>query len=1040
MVDEVEKYRIPLFDGTNFNNWKFRMEILLDEMDLLELTREPYTDRPEIKTEGTRTDAQNSEFEKLKRLDRKCKSQIVQKIADSHLEYAKDKLTAAELWQSLCNTFERKGMASQLFIRKSLLTMKFNVNNDTLANHFLKFDRLIRELRSTGATLEETDVVCHLLLSMPQEYNTVVTALETLSPDKLIIGFVKNRLLDEETKRKGSMKSGKSDAPSTSAFSSATGKHGTPRDGKKSGTSNQSFQFKCHHCGKIGHKRSECRFRNQENKQGGNSKANLVTKESKPETEFCFLTSDTELEEKMQFILDSGASDHLARDKEGLINVEKLPTPIIINVAKAKTTLVAKYAGELQATTLVNGNEIPITVKRILIVPGLSHNLLSVRRLETNGFEIRFKNGSGVIEKHRKVVAVATREGTSQLYTVQFQIKEVASHHCSSEERLKIWHKRLGHLNFDSLKKMNLEKLETGTKHTKICDTCVEGKQVKLPHNNHRHRATRPLQLVHSDLFGPVTPTSYDGKRYLLTFIDDFTHFTAAYALEAKSEVYKFFKVYEAMATAHFNMKISRFRCDNGREYISNDIRSFFDEKGIQCEFTIRYTPEQNGVAERMNRTIIERARCMILNSKLTKNFWSEAALTAVYLINRSPTSALDGELPATLWYKETPNLKKLRVFGCVAFLKIPKEISGGKFDSRSKRCFMLGYCANGYKLWCPEEKKIIYGRDVVFDESRFQFDGTTSEDWLVSNQQSTEHEEESTEHEKTVQDQEKPEEEEEEIQSDEEEEIQNPRRSTRHKVMPNYLLDYATIALSAESFVDDIPETYEDIQGRDDRDNWNRAVQEEIRSLIENETWKLADLPPGRKAIDNKWVFKLKRDQRGNIDRYKARLVIKGCAQRKGYDYEETYAPVARLVTFRSLISVINQENLYACQMDVKNAFLHGQLKEEIYMKLPPGLPNNETKVCKLKKALYGLKQAPRAWNGTFDRFAKKLGFQHSEADRCLYVLQTESEEVYLLLYVDDIVIAGRNKTKIEEIKKSLEKGFKMTDLGTLHSSSEST
>jgi transposase InsO family protein len=168
----------------------------------------------------------------------------------------------------------------------------------------------------------------------------------------------------------------------------------------------------------------------------------------------------------------------------------------------------------------------------------------------------------------------------------------------------------------------------------------VEGKQTKLPHTQERKRAHRPLELIHSNLFGPVNPQSYDGKRFVLSFIDDNTHFTVVYLLKSKSEVSQCFKKYEAMATAHFGLKISRFRCDNGGEYISSELKEMFEEKGIQFEFTIHYTPQQNGVAERMNRTIVEKARCMLLESGLKKGFWTESVLTAVYLINRSPTAA----------------------------------------------------------------------------------------------------------------------------------------------------------------------------------------------------------------------------------------------------------------------------------------------------------------------------------------------------------------------------------------------------------------
>lgn len=174
-------------------------------------------------------------------------------------------------------------------------------------------------------------------------------------------------------------------------------------------------------------------------------------------------------------------------------------------------------------------------------------------------------------------------------------------------------------------------------KTSELCEICVEGKQTRLPHQTHRIRAKRPLELVHSDLCGPIDITSFDGKRYLLIFIDDFTHFTVVYTLEAKSEVLRHFKMFQSMAEAHFNLKISRFRCDNGRKYLSTEIRQHFEDCGIQFELTIRYRPQQNGVAERINRTIIEKARCMILNTKMSKIFWSKVVIAAVYLINRCP-------------------------------------------------------------------------------------------------------------------------------------------------------------------------------------------------------------------------------------------------------------------------------------------------------------------------------------------------------------------------------------------------------------------
>ena len=227
---------------------------------------------------------------------------------------------------------------------------------------------------------------------------------------------------------------------------------------------------------------------------------------------------------------------------------------------------------------------------------------------------------------------------------------------CSVIENTDIWHKRLGHSSYENVKKLSGYNDEYGLQIKSItvsgmekCVACIEGKQAQMPHNEKRARATRPLQLINSDVVGPISPTSYGNKRYLVTFIDDCTHFMAVYAMEANSEAFSYFRIFEAMAIAHFGTKLSRFRCDNGGEYVSREMNGQFERKGIQIEFTIRYTPQQNGVAERANRTILEKARCMLLGRRVDKKLWTEAVRTAVYLINRSPTSCVDGKVPAHL-------------------------------------------------------------------------------------------------------------------------------------------------------------------------------------------------------------------------------------------------------------------------------------------------------------------------------------------------------------------------------------------------------
>lgn len=1054
MADE-QKYKIPLFDGNNFTNWKFRMEVLLDELELLEHVQKSIeTKITEINAmTGLSAEQKTTHIAQYTKNDKACKSQIVRRVAESHLEYVMDQATAFDIWVNLSNHFARKGVASQLLIRKALLSMKFNQAKETIEAHFLKFDGMIRDLRSTGATLEETDVVCHLLLTMPSEYETVVTAIETMHAEQLTLSFVKRRLQEEELKKQ-SGKRVKSEVQSSTAFAAGRGK-------SKTNFSQNKTKYKCHGCGETGHFRADCPkiHKGQHSKNTHSRQANIAAEVTSEEDDtqdhrYCFSAYIGKKSEDSVWCLDSGASEHLVSNDKFLKNVKNLKSPVKIKSAKSGAMLISSKVGEIHVKSLVENELIDIVITDVLYVPGLETNLLSVRKLEINGFTVIFKDGKGAIMKRNKVIAVADRK--SKLYELNFQLDFESANFCKVEKSTELWHKRLGHISNSGLRKLKdiVDGIDIDVKpeSSQVCEHCIEGKQTKLPHNQKRVRAKRPLQLIHSDLFGPVSPNSYDEKRYILTFIDDFTHFTVVYALSSKSEVFRYFKMYEAMAVAHFNLKISRFRCDNGREYISKEIKDYFENRGIQFEFTIRHTPQQNGVAERMNRTIVEKARCMLLNAQMNKCFWTEAVLAAVYLINRCPTESLKNKVPAELWYGERPNLKKLKTFGCIAYLHLPKALVGGKFNSRTKKCVMVGYCVNGYRLWSPEERKIFFGRDVIFDEGKFQGSSEldTEADWnpdmfndkITDTDDLTQQESdlEYTEDENFASSTEKN-----QTQSTVSTNSKKAkstlekctlRCSTREKKKPERFKDYdmGVWALNAEAYIDEVPETYDDIKNRDDKEYWYRAVKEEMDALLENDTWTLVELPSGQRAIDNKWVFKIKRNEYGNVDRYKARLVVKGCSQRKGFDYGEVYAPVARLTTVRILFSIINNDDLFTCQMDVKNAFLHGQLQEDIFMKQPQGLDGNSELVCKLNKTLYGLKQAPRAWNARFDEFIKRLGFAQSEHDRCLYTRKKDKAKTYLLLYVDDIIIASNNENELKIIKASLKQEFCMTDLGELH------
>jgi hypothetical protein len=199
-------------------------------------------------------------------------------------------------------------------------------------------------------------------------------------------------------------------------------------------------------------------------------------------------------------------------------------------------------------------------------------------------------------------------------------------------------------------------------------------------------------------------------------------------------------------------------------------------------------------------------------------------------------------------------------------------------------------------------------------------------------------------------------------------------------------------------------PVTVEEALARQDKKQWKKAMEEEIASLKKNNTWILTKLPDGRKTVKNKWVFKTKRHSDGSLDKYKARLVAKGYSQRKGIDFTETFAPVVRYDSIRAVLAVAAHLNLEITQFDVKTAFLHGDLKEEIYMDQPEEFEDGTDRVCRLVKGLYGLKQPPRAWNEKLHNFFAQQGLARSEADHSLYYgCDSKGGVIILVVYVDD-------------------------------------
>ena len=291
-----------------------------------------------------------------------------------------------------------------------------------------------------------------------------------------------------------------------------------------------------------------------------------------------------------------------------------------------------------------------------------------------------------------------------------------------------LWHCRFGHLRMDNVNKLIEGNMVSGmdgvsnTSKNNFCEACAKGKQHRCANpKTANYRANEPFKLVHSDVCGPMPVSSLGGSRYYVSFIDDYSRYTFVYFMKNKNEVLEKFKEFHTYAMNVTGRPIKILRSDNGGEYSSKEFESFLKKNGIVHQLGVPYNPAQNGVAERMNRTIVESTQSMLSHAQMPNEFWAEAVNTSVYVRNRSPTTSLSGITPYECLFKKKPDVSNLRVFGCVAYVHIPNN-QRKKLDAKSKKSIFMGYPegVKGYKLYDPISRKFTCSRDVIFLEKNF--------------------------------------------------------------------------------------------------------------------------------------------------------------------------------------------------------------------------------------------------------------------------------------------------------------------------------
>ena len=737
--------------------------------------------------------------------------------------------------------------------------------------------------------------------------------------------------------------------------------------------------------------------------------------------------------------IDSEATTHVTNLMQGFLTTRK-PKESEKFLYMGNRLQVGVIAVGTYCLLLETGHRIDLL--NTFYVPSISRNLVSLSKLDATGYSILFT--SGQLSLMLNSVTVGSGILCDGLYKIslnhEFAQVLITLHSNVGSKRGLInenssilWHRRLGHISRERIEKLVKEGILQNLDFTDfhVCVDCIKGKQTKHTKKG-VIRSNELLEIIHTDICGPLSVPCFIGEKYFITFIDDLSRYGYVYLMHEKSQAIDIFEMFITEVGRQLDKKIKCVRSDRGGEYYGKYDESgqnpgpfakFLEKHGIRAQYTMPSTPQQNGVAERRNRTLMEMVRSMMSYSSVPISLWGEALKPAMYILNRVPSKAVP-KTPFELWTGRKPNLRHIHIWGCPAEARIynPHE---KKLDSRTISGYFIDYLdkSKGYRFYCPNHSVRI----VETGNARFLENGEISgsnEPRKVDVEENEQHNRDGSLPPENIV-----------IENVVEPPQPAPLRRSQRERRPAITDDYV-VYLQESDFDIGIrkdPVSFSQAMESDDSSKWMEAMNEELKSMAHNGVWDLIELPNSCKPVSCKWVFKTKHDAKGNIERFKARLVAKGFTHKKGIDYKDTLSPVSKKDSLRIIMALVAHFDLELHQMDVKTAFLNGNFDEDIYMEQPKGFTKkgNEHLVCKLKKFIYGLKQASRHWYIKFNNTITSFEFKEDIVNQCIYLKVSGSKFIFLILYVDDILLASSDLGLLGETKEYLSKNFHMVDMG---------
>jgi len=951
---------------------------------------------------------------------------------------------AADLWSALTElcTQEHKNNHQ----RNLQAYYSFEVKSDeTLLDAFTRLRRLHTHLQRAGDALTDFHFTNSLVMGLRNhpdyavECSLLRAQLSSATPPK------PTAALSQLQQKEALLREDRKSSSNKPLYLTRNKHNNNGNNNSGSGSSTSDKKKFCRYCKTPGHELPECRKRmaadeRRKQKQNGGkpsgdtknkvwmtritmkdlikpSDCSYLTREEADLLEFQMYTLSPD--PSQVWYLDSAATYSVSKTLDILFDVEETYTEIETSTSAIE---IIRYKGKALLEDLSSPE--PILLTDVLYCPSAPTNLLS--KALQKGFSFSQDKYKTTITYNGKLVATAKHDPQLMAYLPVIKIddcpEKCKAFFTKPKETPQLWHARLGHLGTNNLAKLvdknmvsgiNLKPSDIKATSETPCDSCAVSKSTRLPFKQSENVYDTPLEMVSSDVCGPMEEPSPSGARFFLTVIDHATDYSITAVMKNKSEAPQHIKDIIAKLETATGNKLKSILTDNGGEYVNDNLESYFKSRGISHQTTMPYTSQQNGKAERLNRTLREKAVTMMTAANMPKRFWAEAIMTANHLHNVSPSSG-KALTPHEAFFKRKPNLSYLRAFGATAYAHIP-EAKRKKLDPRAVIGKLLGYPEDGkgYRILVQDGKQysVVYSRDVRFDESKVLGNLTPVNETITilkqdskqqpgalepgsrgSNtpqqsapsspepystpigsppsglsppQQTPAPDSPASSHHSLPEDQATP-----------PAALSAPGTSTptvpspvppsapsrpaRERKLP---LRFATGDYAFHTKASLIPEptTYEEAMASPQREEWITAMDEEINALLTNQTWECEEPPPGTQLIPIKWVYKVKYNPDGSIERFKARLVAKGFKQQEGIDYEEVFAPVSKYSSLRAFLAMVAAEDLELHQMDIKNAFLKGELEEDVWIGEPTGYSLTPSgKALHLRKALYGLNRLP--------------------------------------------------------------------------------